>query len=134
MKKINILILLGLLSTNVFAQITLKDDSTTFKSETPKNGKLNSDQFTKLNGFSKYSGTIQGLSGYCNYSNDDQKLFYSNFHNQILKLNLSTEENEILFNSFKQSAYEIKEKGVNGLSCDKFKDEFSKIINDIKNK
>lgn len=132
MKKINILILLGLLSTNVFAQITLKDDSTTFKSEIPKNGKLNSDQFKKLNGFSKYSGTIQGFSGYCNYSSDDQKLFYSNFHNQILNLNLSTEENEILFNSFKQSAYEIKEKGINGVSCDKFKDDFSKIISDIK--
>lgn len=132
MKKINILILLGLLSTNVFAQITLKDDSTTFKSEIPKNGKLNSDQFKKLNGFSKYSGTIQGFSGYCNYSSDDQKLFYSNFRNRILNLNLSTEENEILFNSFKQSAYEIKEKGINGVSCDKFKDDFSKIISDIK--
>ncbi len=132
MKKINILIILGLLCTNVFAQITLKDDSTTFKSEIPKSGKLNSEQFKKLNGFSKYSGTIQGFSGYCNYSSDDQKLFYSNFHNQILNLNLSTEENEILFNSFKQSAYEIKEKGINGVSCDKFKDDFSKIISDIR--
>lgn len=132
MKKINMLILLGLLSSNVFAQITLKDDSTTFKSEIPKSGKLNSEQFKKLNGFSKYSGTIQGFSGYCNYSSEDQKLFYDNFYKQVLKLSLSDEENEILFNSFKHSAYEIKEKGINGLSCEKFKDEFSKIINDIK--
>lgn len=131
MKKINILIILGLLCTNVFAQITLKDDSTTFKSETPKNGKLTSSDFQKINGFSKYSGTIQGFSGYCKYSNEDQKLFYDNFIKQIIKLNLSSEENEILFNSFKQSAYEIREKGINGLTCEKFKDDFTKIIKEI---
>lgn len=132
MKKMNMLILLGLLSTNVFAQITLKDDSTTFKNEMPKNGKLSVTEFKKVNGFSKYSGTIQGFSGYCKYSSEDQKLFYDNFYKQVLKLSLSDEENEILFNSFKQSAYEIKEKGISGLSCDKFKDDFEKIIKEIK--
>jgi len=132
MKKINMLILLSLLCSNGFAQITLKDDSTTYKNETPKNGKLNSIEFQKLNGFTKYSGTIQGFSGYCKYSNDDQKLFYDNYYKQVLKLNLSNEENEILFNSFKQTAYEIREKGINGLSCEKFKDDFDKIIKEIK--
>lgn len=129
MKKI--LLLLAVLSTNVFAQINLKDDSITFKSERPSNGVLSAENFDKLNGFTKYSGTIQGFSGYCQYSNESQKSFYENFFRKISNLKLSTEEAEIIANSFKQSAYEVRKNGIPNLTCDKFKPEFDKIIKEI---
>lgn len=113
------------------AQITLKDDSITYKNEQTENGRLSSDKFKELNGFSRYSGTIQGFSGYCNFPVDSQKLFYDNFMKRILSLNLSQNEFEIIQNSFKQSTYEIKKNGINGLSCDKFKGDFDKIIDSI---
>ena len=119
-------------SVNTMAQITLKDDSMTFKNETPTMGRLDSQKFKDLNGFSKYSGTIQGFSGYCNFPIESQKIFYNNFIKKITSLNLSQEEFEIINNSFKQSAYEIKKNGINGLTCEKFKDDFDKIIKDIK--
>lgn len=127
-------VLLAILSMNVMAQITLKDDSITVKNEKPINGKLDSKQFADLNGFSKYSGTIQGFSGYCNFPLESQKLFYDNFMNKITHLNLSQEEFDIINNSFKQSAYDIKKNGINGLSCEKFKTDFDKIIKDINSK
>jgi hypothetical protein len=131
MKKY-ILILLTILSVNTMAQITLKDDSITFKNEIPSNGTLDSKKFKDLNGFSKYSGTIQGFSGYCNFPIENQKIFYDNFMKKIISLNLSSEEFEIINNSFKQSAYEIKKNGINGLTCEKFKEDFDKIIKYIK--
>lgn len=130
MKKY-LLILLTILNINAMAQITLKDDSMTFKNEKPTNGKLDSNKFRDLNGFSKYSGTIQGFAGYCNFSLQSQQLFYNNFMNKISSLNLSQEEFDIINNSFKQSAYEIKKNGINGLTCDKFQTDFNKIIKDI---
>lgn len=133
MKKY-ILVLISLLSMNAIAQITLKDDSTTYKSEQPQNGKLSPDKFKELNGFSKYSGTIQGFSGYCNFPVDSQKLFYEAFMKKIISLNLTKNEFEIIESSFKQSTYEIKQKGINGLTCDKFKPDFDKIIESINGK
>lgn len=130
MKKY-LIILLSLLSVNAIAQITLKDDSQTLKNEKQKNGKISSNKFSELNGFSKYSGTIQGFSGYCNFPTEAQKVFYEHFMKKISNLNISKEEFDILNNSFKDTAYEVKRDGINGLSCDKFKIEFDKIIKDI---
>jgi len=131
MKKY-VAIFLTILSINAMAQITLKDDSVTYKNEKPTNGKLDANKFKDLNGFSKYSGTIQGFSGYCNFPVESQKLFYNNFMSKIKTINLSQEEFDIINNSFKQSAYEIRKNGITGLTCDKFKEDFDKIIKEIK--
>lgn len=131
MKKIMIGLLM-VCSMNAFAQLSLKDDSVTFKDEKPNNGILSSEKFKELNGFTKYSGTIQGFSGYCQYPAESQKIFYDNYMRKIANINLSKDELEIITNSFKQTAYEIKKNGINGLSCDKFKPDFEKIIKDIK--
>lgn len=125
------LLIIAIISTNAVAQINLKDDSVTFKNERPTNGVLSSENFDKLNGFSKYSGTIQGFSAYCKYPVESQKIFYDNFFKKISNLNLKKEEIEIITNSFKQSAYEIRKNGIADLSCDKFKVEFEKIIKEI---
>lgn len=131
MKKY-IVVLISVLSMNAMAQITLKDDSTTYKNEQPNNGRLSPEKFKELNGFSRYSGTIQGFSGYCNFPVESQKLFYDNFMKRILSLNLTKDEFEIVENSFKQSTYEIKKNGITGLTCEKFKNDFDKIIDSIK--
>lgn len=133
MKKY-ILILFSLLSMNSMAQISLKDDSITYKNAQPDNGRLSAEKFKELNGFSKYSGTIQGFSGYCNFPLDTQKIFYENFMKKIVSLNLTKNEFEVIESSFKQSTYEIKKNGINGLTCDKFKNDFDKIITNIHGK
>lgn len=129
MKKL--ILILAIVSTNSFAQLQLKDDSVTYKDELPKNSILSVQKFKELNGLSKYNGTIQGFSSFCKFPVESQKKFYDNFINKVTNLKLSKEENEIIDNSFKQSAYEVKKNGINGLKCEKFKVDFDKIIKDI---
>lgn len=129
MKKL--MLILAVVTTNSFAQISLKDDSITYKNETPSKGVLSTEKFQELNGFTKYTATIQGFSGFCKFSEDYQKVFYNNFIQKITNLKLSKEENEIINNSFKQVAYDIKKNGIEGLTCDKFKPDFEKIIKEI---
>ena len=131
MKKLILLLIISIANIG-YAQLALKDDSITVKNESPNNGKLDSNKFKELNGFSKYSGTIQGFSSYCKYDLNSQKLFYNNFTNKISLLNLTKEENDMLNNSFKSSANEVKKTGIPNLTCDKFKQEFDKIISTLK--
>lgn len=132
MKFKTILVGLSFLSFNVLAQINLTDDSVTLKTENVTNGNLTQEKFKELNGFSKYSGTIQGFSGYCNFSEEFQRDFYNDFVKKVKSVNLTKEESDIINQSFTQSAYEVKKNGINGLSCDKFKNDFEKIIAEIK--
>lgn len=129
MKKL--ILILAIISTNSFAQLSLKDNSSTFKDKSPLNGTLSAEKFKEIKGFSKYSGTIQGFAGFCKFSVDSQKIFYNYFVQRVTNLKLSKEENEIINTSFQQSAYEVRKDGINGLTCEKFKSDFEKIMKDI---
>ena len=134
MKKLLLILALTIISTispNSFAQLSLKDDSSTFKEENPIGGKLSAEKFKEINGLSRYSGTIQGFSGFCKFPIDSQKVFYNYFVERITSLKLTKEENEIINNSFKQITYDVRKNGINGLTCEKFKPDFEKIIKEI---
>ena len=77
---------------------------------------------------------IKGFSGFCNFPKESQKIFYDNFVKKITDLNLTKEENDLINLSFKETAYEIKKNGIKGLTCEKFKEDFEKIIKEIKSK
>lgn len=132
MKKIILLISIAIYSNIASAQIQLKDDSVIIKNETSIQRTLNAQNFEKLKDLTTYNAKIQGFIGFCNYEKEDQKQFYDFYVNNLMKLNLTKDEMDILSRIYQENSFKTKRDGFSGMDCKKFKDDFEKIMTDIK--
>jgi hypothetical protein len=133
MKKIFVLLGLFLSLSPCFAQSTDNSNNQNSNSSSQK-AKISDNDMKQLNGLAGYNATIIGYAVYCKFDNNDTKLIYNQYINEITHIPLTDEQRKQVDSTFYGTLKIASDRGVSNsnTTCASFKTEYNKMVATLK--
>jgi hypothetical protein len=133
MKKFLILLALFSSISGAIAQTTDNSQTANTGAISQKN-KISDDDLKQLNGLAGYDATVIGYAVACQFDNNNTKLIYNQYVNEISHVPLTDEQRKQIDTTFYGTLKIASEKGVSNsnTTCTSFRTEYDKIVNTLK--
>lgn len=133
MKKFLILLALFSSISGAIAQTTDNSQTANTGAISQKN-KISDDDLKQLNGLAGYDATVIGYAVACQFDNNNTKLIYNQYINEISHVPLTDEQRKQIDTTFYGTLKIASEKGVSNsnTTCTSFRTEYDKIVNTLK--